>query len=260
MALACLSCTREQPERAHEVRYVLTWKADDWQTLAGARQQTNDLGYVIRLTRGYVLSRDVEITECPQTAHLADMWRGLVDSLVAPPAFASHSSAPPNPAAIHRGRAESLTEPRTVEAGTIRLEPRAYCQVFYLIARADAQSEDMPADFDMFDQTLRVEGFYRAPDAAEDTPFAVATAVANGTTSDLFPPGKVGEKSAAFRLDTGRSGAEIIVRRDLDALFRGVDFAKMDERSIGRRLVGNLIESSRIEVRITAGAPPDPHQ
>src|SRR6266481_5056677 len=71
-ALVAVGCASE-PETIptpHEVRYVLTWRARPSGEHAGPSERVlvNDRGFTIHITRGYLVTRSVELVECPKTA------------------------------------------------------------------------------------------------------------------------------------------------------------------------------------------------
>src|SRR5207302_7074271 len=128
--------------RPHEVRYVLTWAAKPSGDTVGSAQPVlvNDRGYTIRVTRGYLVTRSMELVECPKTATrdwVGSALAGLPALLGPRPAYAGHSVGTPNPAAINVAHVESLTDVHDSPAGSRTLAPQHYCQVHYLIARAD---------------------------------------------------------------------------------------------------------------------------
>ena len=253
MAAGCTSPNGGTRATTHQVRYELTWKADQWNGQARAQERVlvNDLGYTVRLTRGYVVTRSMELVECPKTAFDDPLTlpSDLVPWLAPRAAYAGHTMGTPNPAAISVPRVESLTDAATVTAGTVSLAPQRYCQVHYLVARADQNTVNLPHDLDMVDSSLHAEGTYRARGAEQDTPFRLHTTVANGRLVDLFPPGRFGDAPAQFILDTGSDGADVVIRRDVDRLFNGMDFATMPEKTMVRQLLQNLIDTLQVEVR-----------
>jgi hypothetical protein len=100
----------------HQVRYQLDWVWDDGQKIPGgtAWEVTNDLGYRVRVTRGYVTSYSMELVECPKNAATTPVARlgTFLRLAVEGTAFAGHATGTPNPAAIHPMQVESLTEPK----------------------------------------------------------------------------------------------------------------------------------------------------
>jgi hypothetical protein len=192
-----------------------------------------------------VTTYSVELVECPRAA--GDPGGARLWSLVAPPAFAGHTSGTPNPAALRPMQVESLLAPVARDLGTVTLAPQAYCQLHYLIARAGHDSPGLPTELDMVDASLHLEGTYRAPGTSTETPFTVHTAVANGALLDrtTTPP-------APIHVDTGRAAAHVIVRRHLALLFEGVDFAGLGERVLPGRILQSLIDHVEVEIEPAA--------
>ena len=237
----CRSAPPETPPGPHEVRYRLAWSSDGVERAAGGSWEvTNDLGYRIRVTRGWVASYSMELVECPKESALT---RLLAAALLPRSAFAGHLSGTPNPAAIHPAQVESLLDPGSREVGSVTLAPQAYCKLHYLVARAGRESPGLPPELDMVDVSLHVEGTYRAPGSTTDVPFTIHTASAYG---QLFE--SAGSPAAPIRVDTGRSALQVEVRRKLARMFDGVDFAHMTDKNIALQALRSLVNSAEIQV------------
>jgi hypothetical protein len=251
---ACAGCASSGERRAGgEVRYELSWDARGVTRPAGeaAWQVVNDLGYRVRVERGYLVARSMELVECGGSSERVAGLPSLVGAVLGPPpAYAGHGSMAPNPVAISTPHIESLLAAEHAEAGRVPLPNVAYCRVHYLVARADRSAVGLPADLDMLDKSVRVEGAYLAPGATEEVPFALATSIANGALVELFPPGRFAVAQDAFRLTGDVAGARVVIRRRLATLFDGI---RLDEASTGdaaRRLVENVIDDATVEVAV----------
>lgn len=231
----------------HQVRYRLEWMADDvvknpdgigWSV-------RNDLGYRVRVMRGWVTSYSMELVECPPAAASspAEQFSALLWSMVEGSAFAGHSAGTPNPAAIRPMQVESLTDPVTREVGVVTLPPQTYCKLHYLVARAGHDSPGLPTDLDMVDTSLHVDGTYRAPDATADSAFTVHTASAYG---QLFE--RVASSAAALHVDTADGGTEVVIRRHLGRVFDAVDFAHMADRMIAQQILKSIVDHVEVEI------------
>ncbi|HZR81275.1 MAG TPA: hypothetical protein VFD92_09295 [Candidatus Binatia bacterium] len=245
LAGACRSTPAVAPA-PHEVRYRLAWATPRGPASAdGAAEITNDLGYRIRIRRGWVTSYSMELVECPKTSATSAAARavGLAWSWLEGTAWAGHSAGTPNPAAIRPMRVESLLEPATRDVGAVELAPQAYCQVHYLVARAGRDAQGLPDDLDMVDRTLHVEGTYVAPGASAEIPFTIQSAAAYGQLFD-----RAAGASSALRVDTGRESVEVTIRRHLDRMFDGVDFARMPEKAAALQMLRSLVDHSDAEV------------
>jgi hypothetical protein len=221
------------PPAPHPVTYRLTWATDDVTPSADGSgwEVTNDRGYRIRVTRGWVTSYSMELVECPKTARNPF----FVDA-----AWAGHNAGTPNPAAIKPMQVESLMDPAPRDVGTVTLAPQAYCQVHYLVARAGHDSPGLPKELDMVDVALHVEGTYRAPDAASEAAFTIHTASAYGQLFATPPP-----------VDPGRGALLVEIRRRRSRLFDGVDFAGMPAKTAALRMLQGLVDGTEV----TVGAP-----
>ena len=246
----------------HAVHYVVEWAVDgiEWTPDHRAWEVTNDLGYRVRVTRGYLTSYSMELVECPRATATPPVARNEIflqqtvmamrsigaalDTALVGTAHAGHASGTPNPAAIRPMQIESLLEPRPREVGTVLLQPQAYCQLHYLAARASGDARDLPADVDMADTTLHVEGAYRGPGTTTDTAFTVHSALANGGLVDHTSDG------TPIRVDPGGGALRVTVRRRLARIFDGVAFAAMDERARARQILQSVID--HLEVTIEA--------
>jgi hypothetical protein len=247
-AVLLAGCGNTEPPSPHSVSYALAWTEDDVVRDAGGAswQVTNDLGYQVRVTRGYLTTYSMELVECPKAvtgfATPPSAFAALL-SLLEATAWAGHSAGTPNPAAIRALHIESLTAPVARELATVTLAPQAYCQLHYLIARAAKESSGLPDDLDMVDASLHVEGTYRVPGSELEKPFRVHTGIANGGlfNRSATPP-------APIRVDTGRAGARVTVRRRLGAMFDGVAFATMTEGMVAGQIMQALIDHVEIEI------------
>lgn len=246
--LLTAGCSRNDaaPPPAHSVSYVLEWKKTKVEqgSAGGAWELTNDLGYRVGLTRGYVVTRSLELIPCNPVPPISLLHR-LGDFIGPRPAYAGHSAIA-DPSATKAAEVESLLDTQPHPAGTLPLGPQKYCQAHYLIARAEPSANGLPVEVDLVDQSVRLEGWFRPPGIEEQTPFAVATGIANGKLFEL--PRRQGQPSLA--LDTATASAVILVRRDLDSIFDHVDFAKMDAKRIGREVLANLINNAEIELQL----------
>jgi hypothetical protein len=232
---------------AHQVRYQLDWVWDGATKTADgtAWEVTNDLGYRVGVTRGYVTSYSMELVECPKdTAAIPVAGLGrLLWSIVEATAYAGHATGTPNPAAIRPMQVESLTAPTVRQVGAVLLAPQTYCQLHYLVARAGREAPGLPADLDMVDTSLHIDGTYRAPGTTADTPFTLHTSVAYGALFDHTV-----SSSALMLVDTGSSTTEVTVRRHLGRIFDGVDFVKMTDRMMAGQVLKSLIDHVEVEI------------
>jgi len=242
-------CSRHDSAQplTRSVRYVLEWKMSKVEETPGAAgwEITNDLGYRVHVTRGYLVTRSLELIPCNPVPPLAALLKRIGDRIGPRPAYAGHSAIA-DPSATKNAEVESLLSPRSHAVATLYPGPQKYCQAHYLIARADPSATGLPSEVDMVDQSLRLEGWFRRPGDSQETPFTVVTAVGNGKLLDL--PRGLGEGSCA--LNTASTSGVVVVRRNLDTIFDHVDFANMPDKRIGREVLQNLINDTEIELQV----------
>jgi len=225
-----------------EIVYDVGWRWGDIERSDDSWQVVNDLGYVVTLSRGYIVSYSMELVECTDGSDEGDTASTPLDWLRPRPAFAGHPSGT-NPAAIYTSRVESLIALEASEAGRLTVAPYRYCRLHYLIARGQEGTADLPDDADMIGASVVVEGTYVHTDAlsAGDvgaTPFSYRTAIANGLLVDIEP------------IDVSNGDVSVYIERDVRGLFDGVDFAIMSDREIEFQLLRQLIDGSSVDIDI----------
>ncbi|MBI3782065.1 MAG: hypothetical protein HY270_01550 [Deltaproteobacteria bacterium] len=246
--LLAAGCSRNQAETrpAHGVSYLLDWKKSKVEEAAGAGWEvTNDLGYRVHVSHGYLVTRSLELIPCNPVPPPVSLLDRLDDVIGPRRAYAGHSAIA-DPSATKNAEVESLLSPQSHYAATLYPGAQTYCQAHYLIARADRQATGLPTEVDLVDQSLRIEGWFRQPGQAQEQSFTVVTAVANGRLFDL--PRAASHE--AFALDTASESGVVVVRRDLDTIFDHVDFSVMNDKRIGREVLQNLINATEIELRV----------
>ncbi len=246
LALAT-GCLRSPPAPTpHEVRYRVEWERDGVATTSdGGWEVSNDLGYRVHVTRGWVTSYSMELVECPKGAPAASLRTlpAVIWSAVESSAWAGHLAGTPNPAAIKPMQVESMTQVEPHQLGAVTLAPQAYCKLHYLLARAGHDSPGLPSDLDMVDVTLHLDGTFRAPGSSAEMPFTIHTASAYG---QLFE--QAGNPPAAIHVDTGIEAAQVEVRRHLGRMFDGVDFMRMADRAIALQILKALVDHVDVEI------------
>jgi len=224
------------PPAPHRVDYRLTWAHDDVTPARdGSWSVTNDLGYEVRVKRGWITSYSMELVECPKAA--------LFEWLGPRAAWAGHASGTPNPAAIRPMQVEALTQPTGHDVGSVTLAPQPYFQLHYLVARAGKDAPGLPDGIDMVDASLHLEGSYRAPGGGAETPFTVHTAVAYGQLFD-----RTARSDRVLHVDTGRESVRVEVRRRRRHMFDRVDFSRMAERQLALQILTSFVNDAEVEI------------
>jgi hypothetical protein len=180
------------------------------------------------VTRGWVVPFSLELVECPPAT-------GLLELLGPPPAFAFHSANQVNPSTLRTAPIESLTDPVDRDVGSITLPPQAYCAVHYLVARATRESVGLPADVDLVDLSLWIDGSYRRPGGGDDVPLTVRATSPFARLQPVAPP-----------VDTGVGDVRVVIRRDLGTLFDGIDLDATSAPVLANRLVENVVQHAQL--------------
>ncbi len=215
------------PLPAGAITYTLDWSWGDAAPNADGWVVTNDLGFEIHVTRGYLVSYSVQLVPCDSAAETAG-WHWLRLKR----ANAGHGGETPDPSNPGQHYVESIAAGRPLTLGPVNAAAN-YCKVHYLIARGEAHSEGLAADVDMVGLTLFLEGTWRAPDGPQ-TPFTLQTAKPTAILPALEPP-----------VDTAKVGAAITITRDLSTLFDGVTF----DEGAPDQVLTNLKNGLRVALR-----------
>lgn len=223
------------------ISYTSAWRwGDAIDTPGPGWEVTNNLGYRVQVEGGGVVFYSAELVAC-EDEHAATVWQRLGDLLgemTGPTtAYAGHGDGE-SPAEVMPVLVESLSKPVTAELGIVQVSEPAWCQGHYLVARATEGA--------MAGRSLTVAGTVTGPDGAA-TPFAIDTALAWGTLADLQTP-YANDTSTQLHGEIGSETLQIVVRRELDTLFDGVDFAEMDATAQAKAVLRNLTGGTAVLV------------
>lgn len=219
------------------VSYELAWGADEVALGNQGWQTTNDLGYAVEVTSGYLVTMSVELVACPDEATsdpFATVTDGLRLALAPRQAFAGHSLGGEEPTHWVINQSDSLIDLKELSVATALEADATYCSVHVLFAQAVESTLDLPDSPDMAGVTLYLAGTATHPDGVE-APFEVATGLANGVLVELADP-LPGDATVLVR-----------VERDLQALVDGIDFAG-DPADYSLQLARNLASATHIEI------------
>jgi hypothetical protein len=188
-------------------------------------QLRNDLGYIVDLTRGYLVTSSVELVECPRLA------RWLIGT--------AEAHLPASPTRLGAPMVESLVgEAETL--GTLRPPPDRYCQLRVSLAPADADARGLPDEVRFVGRTLYLAGSYRSPGSEVDRPLAALT---SESVEVLVPvPDLVldGEAPRHRRLELSKAA---------ERWFDGIDLDNTPPPELAGRLLGGVAAS------LTVSAP-----
>lgn len=234
-----------------QILYQLDWQWGKATPAADGQswEVVNDLGYRIRVTRGYLVTGSAQMVACPHThaaapatlgQHIAEAVSGLFAPSVALAGHGEESDA----SRIKTPQVESLTAPSPIHLTAQWGNEPSYCQMHYLLAHGVASAQNLPSDVSMIGNSLLIEGEVRGPGQAEATAFTIKSPLAWGnnialTAADGSIAPATGVKSGTF--------LHLIIRRDLGNVFDGVDFVNMTPPDQAKQVLRSIIQNTSVE-------------
>lgn len=234
------------PIVASGVRYRLVWRWGKAKRLPGGGWRTiNDLGYTVRVTKGRIVTRSIQLLPCHGSEKLR--FGGLLRTLLGiGTAHAGHDLIRPDPSSTSAPVTESLTDP----AESVALAPRpvttpAYCHGHLVFARTGK----LDTATGKAGRSLRLTGSYRKGKTGKWTPFSWETTSAFGSAYPLVSA-KTGKAIKALI----PKGFTVTVERRLDNLFDGINFATMPEIDAAYKVLENAATLARMLVGAPSGS------
>jgi hypothetical protein len=199
--------------------------------LGGERKFTSDLGYQIRLTRGYLSSQSVDLVACAGAAR--------------PRSFSwireAHAHGASTSTRLGFGRVDSLlAPPGATGLGILAPPPGSYCELTLGLRMADADAEGLPADVDMVGKTIFVGGFYTPPGGGEEVAFEGETTANAAAKASLGPLALSGD---------GVRRVTLALSLATERWFDGADLAALSKEQIGRAVLQNLSAAAKASQR-----------
>ena len=237
----------DAPSLTAQVTYHYDWDRRDVTFIDGARWQViNNQGYMIQIEQGHVVNFETALVPCPVAEKTSwglstHRWAHLIDLVSVTPAHAGHGDIA-DQSALTAGFVEFIGGPSI--AKTIdRLMPATYCDVHYLIARADPMTLRDDAMPDMTNRSLFIEGQYKAPGEQDWTAFVVDSSIAYGI---LRSHAQAPPTTETIALGESKR-LNVNVRRPMKSMFQDVNFDGMNSSSIARLILRNLLEGTQLE-------------
>jgi hypothetical protein len=221
-----------------QVTYIADWSTEGITriTASGGWQTVNDLGYTVRVTKGYVVSAGATMVACE---HLPGAWDWLL-SVLSPTVIKAGHSGDVDPAAIRLPQVESVVTLQPMTLDSLSVQEFSYCQGHYVIAAANERAVNLPADQEMVGASLFLEGTYqRAGQPA--TTFSIKTRSPNGLLFNLTAT----NTSEARHLVMGQAST-VTIRRNAARLFDGVNFAEMDDEARAQAILDSLLTHAQM--------------
>ena len=244
--LLALACSQDQAEPiVHEISYVLDWNTDGVEFEDSALTLTNNLGIDVHVDAAYLVLYSAQMVACETNDSILGH---IFDWLMPGIAHAGHGGENRDPSAMLIPTVEDVLQAKRFELGRQTVSDMLYCQVHYLVGRAEENAQFLPTEQDLIGTSLYLRGSWSLMDSEISTDFLVETSTAYGALKDLYPLGKFGDESAAYELDMNESGAEVVIERSLGSMFDDVDWMQMNETAVERKILANIIDQVRITV------------
>ncbi len=186
----------------------------------------NDRGYRIVVTRGYLVTRSVDLLACPGTSASR---RAPSFSLVGT-AFAHDAASPTH---VGAPLVESLLAPDRSRTwmGTFRPAPDRYCQVRVVLGPADADARGLPSDANLIGKSLLLAGRYQLAGSDATLPFALSSDRVVEINLSVGP----------LLLDEAAPRRQVVVlKKASDHWFDGIDMESRSDADVGRRILENV--------------------
>jgi hypothetical protein len=203
---------------------------------------TNDLGYRIRIQRGYITTANTELMACAHTHASANDTSIVAALLGLRVAHAGHGGQN-DPSKLTQPQVESLTSPKTNVVIAVWGDEPTYCNVHYLIGYANESANNLPNEVNLVGTSLYLEGEYTAPGSDKLIAFKLQSPLAWGEAKALADPASgIDEKSG---VKTG-SNLHLIISRELGSMFDSLDFVHMNEQEQAKTVLRNLIAHTQV--------------
>ncbi|MCW1968979.1 MAG: hypothetical protein KIH69_012785 [Anaerolineae bacterium] len=234
-----------------QILYQLDWQWGKAKPAADGQswEVVNDLGYRIRVTRGYLVTGNAQMVACPHThaavpATLGEQIAEAVTGLFAPSVAMAGHGEEGDPSRIKTPQVESLTAPIPIHLTAQWGNEPNYCEMHYLLAYGIASAQNLPSEVSMIGSSLLIEGEVRGPGQTEATPFSIKSPLAWGSNKALIATdGSIDPKTGV----TAGTFLHLIIRRDLGNVFDGVDFVKMPPPDQAKQVLRSIIENTSVE-------------
>lgn len=198
----------------------------------GERRFTSDLGYQIRLTRGYLSSQSIDLVACPGASAPRRRFSWIREA---------HAHGGSTPTRLGFGRVESLLAApgAPFNAGALAPPPGRYCELSLGLRAADEDAEGLPAELSVVGETIHLEGLYTPPSGGAEVAFeGVTTASATAKATISLELSEEGTKRATLALELAT-----------ERWFDGVELATLSREQIGRAVLQNLSAAAKASPR-----------
>jgi len=234
-------------EGSPQVSYNLAWERDEvLEHEGGGWETTTNLGYEVRVERAYVVSYSLQLVPCRDQGSSAAgaLLRRFAQALdPVRSAWAGHGDD--DDVSTVLGVVEPLHDLGSRSVREAPLGDTPYCQIHYLVARADHYVSQRPLDVDIERLSIHLSGTWKHAEDDLETAFRVEDSAAFGVLVDLVDLGL-----DRFDADTN---LELTLTRSSATLFDDIDFAdgeNVTEGDIARAVVRAMVEGAVFEARL----------
>lgn len=229
--------------------WSLTWDTTRLDPARGGGWSVKtDMGYAVRLKYGWLVDHSVSFGPCDTGGASAGVGGSSALRLFGLGIREARAHDDADPSAIEAMYAEDLLHPEPAGPWPMTFEAKRYCRAHWLIARATAKLSAPPSVAPLLDgRSLYLAGTWERGGARRA--FTVDTWWPAGHLRDLdevLDPSAL----AAARADGGAYAARVTVKRDLGAMFDGIDFETASEEVITGLTVENLAARAELKVEL----------
>ena len=243
-------CSEQDSEPiGHDIDYALTWNTDQVDFDSSGFSLTSNLGVKLDIRVAYLVLYSTQLVACENDSSsvLSKLYNWFMPSI----AHAGHGGENRDPSAMLIPTVENLVRAEKIELGSLYVADRVYCQIHYLVGRAEDNAQFLPEDFDLVGTSLYLEGSWSYEPDEAPTEFIIDTSTAYGALKSLYPSGSYGDDSRVYELDVNNSGASVVIERSLSGMFDDVDWREMNATAVERKVLSNIIEQVSITVTPT---------
>ena len=241
------ACSGEEADTAgHDINYALTWNTDNVTFEDAGFSLTSNLDVKIEIRAAYVVLYSTQLVACESDPNsiVSKIYDWFMPSL----AYAGHGGEIRDPSAMLIPAVENLIQAKRIELGSQTVSDRVYCQIHYLVGRAEDNAQFLPEEHELVGTSLYLEGSWSQGPSGESTDFTIDTSTAYGALKSLYPAGSFGEESSAYELDMNQFGASVVIERSLAGMFDDIDWLEMNGTAVERKVLSNIIDQVNITV------------
>jgi hypothetical protein len=233
-----------KPTSSGQIEYGLAWNTAGVQREQNAWVWTSNLGYTVRLERGFVNTYGLQLLSCP---HSHSWWETLLSNLepLSGTALAGHSPGQ-DPAAINSNRIESLLPPVHSSFPAVTVHEPNYCQGYLVAARATLSSQSTSSKnvlASMNGKSIFLRGTFEKNGLKK--PFVISSENAFGDAHALENP------SGTVHATISEKPIRVEFVRSLRGLFDDLEFATDSAFDQGMTVLRNL--NKHVRVRVVSG-------